>query len=138
MIVIDVACTGGHRFEGWFASSDAFEDQRARALVACPTCGDTDVERALSVPRIAGKRSNDAPSPKQMLATIAAMQAASLKDSTWVGKEFAGKARDMADGAIPQATIHGEATPAEAKALREDGVAVMPLLCPVVKPSEVN
>ena len=138
MIVLDVACSTGHRFEGWFANAEAFEDQRTRGLVSCPSCGDNAVERALSVPRIAGRRSNDIPSPKQMLATIAAMQAASLKDSTWVGKEFAGKARDMAEGAIPQATIHGEATPAEAKALREDGVAVMPLLCPVAKPSEVN
>ena len=138
MIVLDVACSAGHRFEGWFASNDAFEDQRGRGLVSCPSCGDTTVERALSVPRIAGKRSNETPSPKQVLATIAAMQAVSLKNSTWVGKEFAGKARDMAEGAIPHATIHGEATPAEAKALRDDGVAVMPLLCPVAKPSDIN
>ncbi len=138
MIVIDIACAAGHRFEGWFATAEAFEDQRARNLVACTLCGSTDVERALSVPRIGGTRSNGAPSPKQLLGAIAAMQAASLKDSTYVGKEFAGKARDMAEGAIPHATIHGEATQAEAKALREDGVAVMPLLCPVAKPSEVN
>lgn len=138
MIVIDIACTGGHRFEGWFASAEAFEDQRGRKLVACTICGVTDVERALSVPRIGGTRSNEQPTAKQVLGAIAAMQAASLKDSTYVGKEFAGKARDMAEGAIPQATIHGEATPAEAKSLREDGVAVMPLLCPVAKPNEVN
>lgn len=138
MIVIDIACTNGHRFEGWFAGAEAFEDQRGRGLVSCPTCADTAVERTLSVPRIAGKRSNDMPSPKEVIGAIAAMQAASLRDSTWVGKEFAGKARDMAEGSIPQATIHGEATPAEARALREDGVAVMPLLCPVAKPSEVN
>ncbi len=138
MIVLDIACAAGHRFEGWFASGAAFEDQRERAQVACPTCGDTVVERALSVPRIAGNRSNRAPSAKQVMGAIAAMQAASLKDSTWVGKEFAGKARDMAEGVIPQATIHGEATPAEAKALRDEGVAVLPLLCPVAKPNEVN
>lgn len=138
MIVIDIACTSGHRFEGWFGSAEAFEDQRNRSLVSCPSCGTTEVERALSVPRIGGTRSNDTPTPKQVLGAIAAMQAASLKDSTWVGKEFAGKARDMAEGTIPQATIHGEATPAEAKALRDDGVSVMPLLCPVAKPNEVN
>ena len=138
MIVIDIACTTGHRFEGWFASAEAFEDQRGRDLVSCTLCGSTDVERALSVPRIGGTRSNEQPTAKQVLGAIAAIQAASLKDSTYVGKAFAGKARDMADGAIPQATIHGEATPAEAKALREDGVAVMPLLCPVAKPNEVN
>jgi hypothetical protein len=138
VIVIDIACDAGHRFEGWFASAEAFEDQRDRGLVACPTCASVSVERALSVPRIGGTRSNEQPTAKQVLGAIAAMQAASLKDSTYVGREFAGKAREMAEGAIPQATIHGEATPAEAKALRDDGVAVMPLLCPVAKPSEVN
>jgi hypothetical protein len=30
----------GHRFEGWFASSD-FARQQARGLVACPQCGGT-------------------------------------------------------------------------------------------------
>ena len=138
MIVIDIACDSGHRFEGWFADAEAFGDQRERGLVACPTCGSKAVERALSVPRIGGTRSNEAPTAKQVLGAIAAMQAAGLKDSTYVGNSFAGKARDMADGTIPQATIHGEATPAEARALREDGVAVMPLLCPVAKPTEVN
>ncbi|HTI31437.1 MAG TPA: DUF1178 family protein [Sphingomonas sp.] len=138
MIVIDISCAAEHRFEGWFASAEGFENQRQRGLVSCPTCGSTEVERALSVPRIGGTRSNEMPTAKQVLGAIAAMQAAGLKDSTYVGKDFAGRARDMAEGAIPQATIHGEATPAEAKALRDDGVAVMPLLCPVARPNEVN
>ena len=33
----------------------------------------------------------------------------------------------MHDGEKPEAPIYGEATPAEAKALREDGVPVAPL-----------
>jgi hypothetical protein len=38
MIVFDLECrAGGHRFEGWFASSEDFASQQARGLVVCPT-----------------------------------------------------------------------------------------------------
>ena len=32
MIVFDLACQAGHRFEGWFASSGDFEGQQAAFL----------------------------------------------------------------------------------------------------------
>ena len=32
MIVVDVRCADDHRFEGWFASSEAFENQRATGM----------------------------------------------------------------------------------------------------------
>jgi hypothetical protein len=44
----------------------------------------------------------------------------------------------MHDGDEPRATIHGQATPAEAKALADDGVAVTPLPLPVLPPEQVN
>ena len=51
MIVFDLECrSGGHRFEGWFGSSDDFADQQARGLVACPDCGSPDVDKALMAP----------------------------------------------------------------------------------------
>ncbi|QYU69050.1 DUF1178 family protein [Leptolyngbya sp. 15MV] len=34
MIVYDLSCAEGHRFEGWFASSDDFAAQQAGGLVA--------------------------------------------------------------------------------------------------------
>ena len=44
----------------------------------------------------------------------------------------------MHDGDIPHATIHGQASPAEAKALVEGGVPVAPLPFPVAPPDQVN
>jgi len=41
MIVFDLACPDGHRFEGWFGSSADYDDQRARGLLACPHCGES-------------------------------------------------------------------------------------------------
>jgi len=48
------------------------------------------------------------------------------------------RGRAMADGAAEKATIHGTATPAETRALHEDGIGVMPLIAPVVPPEAIN
>ena len=49
------------------------------------------------------------------------------KNSDYVGKEFVKEARDMHEGKAPERSIHGEANPAEAKKLIEDGIPVTPL-----------
>ncbi|MGE4432044.1 MAG: DUF1178 family protein [Sphingobium sp.] len=56
MIVFDLKCAGsGHIFEGWFASSEEFERQKADGLLLCPMCGDTHVEKAVMAPAVAAK-----------------------------------------------------------------------------------
>ena len=55
MIVFDLACHDGHRFEGWFGSSTEFEDQRARGLLACPACGSAEVSKAPMAPAVPAK-----------------------------------------------------------------------------------
>lgn len=52
MLVVDLACAHGHRFEGWFASADELASQQARGLVSCPVCGVTQVERRSSATRL--------------------------------------------------------------------------------------
>jgi hypothetical protein len=52
MKVLDLKCTHQHVFEGWFASEDDFQAQRGRGLVSCPICGDAQVEKQLSAPRL--------------------------------------------------------------------------------------
>lgn len=157
MIVFDLCCAAGdHRFEAWFASSDSFADQQTRGLIACPVCGDSDVKKAVMAPRI-GAKSNQltvkAPSkpdnaatageasPEQvrkLMGAIAAQQAEMLPHSRWVGRDFADAARAMHEGRVPDDLIHGQASPQEAQALRDDGIAAMPLLVPIVPPDAVN
>jgi hypothetical protein len=136
MIVFDLRCGGGHVFEAWFASSEAFEDQRARKLVRCPMCDDVGIAKAVTAARLSG--TGDGPDPKAVLQVLARAQAEMLAKSEWVGKDFAVKARAMHDGDAPHARIHGQATPEEAKALASDGVPVSPLPLPVVPPDERN
>ncbi|WP_428333860.1 DUF1178 family protein [Novosphingobium sp.] len=168
MIVFDLECrTNGHRFEGWFGSSDDFAEQQARGLIACPMCNSADVARAISAPNI-GRKSNqhteparqtvlpaapapapapapaahaNTPLPPQAVAAlkaIAKIQAEALKTSTWVGKRFADNARAMHYGETDAAPIHGEATPQEAQALHEEGVSIAPILFPIAPPKDLN
>ena len=154
MIVFDLACRpGDHRFEGWFASGQAFEEQSARGLVQCPHCGSADVSKAAMAPSV-GRKGNqiaDASTPSRNLSTVkpnpamqevmvkmAALQAQALKQSTWVGDQFAAQSRAIHYGEREEAAIHGQATIAEAEALIEEGIAVMPLPFPVAPPDEVN
>ena len=140
MIVFDLRCARDHVFEAWFASSAAYEEQRARALVSCPMCGDATVEKAVMAPRVAAK-ANAGRSPadvKAMLSELAAAQGRALATSRWVGRRFADEARAMHAGDVEQATIHGQATREEAIALVEEGVPVAPLPFAVAPPDELN
>ena len=148
MIVFDLRCSGDHVFEAWFGSSTAYEDQRTRGLLVCPICGDTDIGKAVMAPNVGAKGNSqataaavDAPSPAVMKAAIQALaqaQARILEKSEWVGRAFADKARAMHVGDIDSAPIHGQTTPAEAKALAEEGVPVAALLLPIIPPEALN
>ena len=50
--VFNLGCSAGHRFEGWFASSEDFDAQSARRLIECPVCGDAEVSKLPSAPRL--------------------------------------------------------------------------------------
>lgn len=145
MIVFDLKCGGGHVFEAWFGSSADYESQRERALIACPMCGDSGIDKAVMAPNVAakGNRRSDTPAPgkpdpKQLIAALAEAQAKMLEGSQWVGMAFADKARAMHLGEEAHAPIHGQASAEEAKALIEEGVAVAPLPLPVVPPERCN
>ena len=155
MIVFDLCCTAGdHRFEAWFASSDSFADQQRRGLIACPICGDSAVKKAVMAPRVgaksnqavgspagvaAGQAAGPGPDPvRKLIADIAAKQAEMLPQSRWVGRDFAAAARAMHEGRVAEDLIHGQASPDEARGLRDDGIAAMPLLVPIVPPETAN
>ena len=152
MIVFDLSCDAGHRFEGWFASSERYADQRSRGLVTCPHCGSVDVNKAPMAPAVPAKANTRADAPLerkqvtsklppqvlQAMSALAQAQSKALADSTWVGDEFAEQSRAMHYGERDHATIHGQATRDEAAALIEEGIPVAPLPFPVAPPDELN
>lgn len=166
MITFDLKCNAGHVFEGWFRSSADFDQQAGDALIPCPTCGDSRVIKAVMAPHV-GRKGNQLAAPlpvaplpisaesqapaapvmagtalpaplAAMAAALAAAQAEVLPQSSWVGDRFAARARAMHDGSEAHSLIHGQATHAEAEALVEDGVPILPLLVPIIPPELQN
>jgi len=100
--------------------------------VQCPYCASAQVAKAPMAPSVPRKSSSEP------LAKLAALQAEMLKDSRWVGDQFAETARAMHSGEIAPEQVHGQATLADAKSLAEEGVPVAPLPIPVLPPTQVN
>jgi hypothetical protein len=133
MIVFDLQCgDGGETFEAWFRSNADYEAQRHGGLVQCPVCQSANVSKAPMAPRVPRKGSD------HPLAKLAAIQSELLKNSRWVGDEFADTARAMHAGDIDREQVHGNATLDQAKSLVDDGIPVAPLPLPVTPPSQVN
>ncbi len=52
MKVLDLQCQQQHAFEGWFGSEEDYQSQLQRGLVECPLCGNANITKMLSAPRI--------------------------------------------------------------------------------------
>ena len=142
MIRYALRCDEGHAFESWFAGSAAYDALRARRLVTCPDCGSPEVEKSLMAPRVRSARSEapaapppDAPARpgrkeiaiSKAEAAMAELRAKIEATTDYVGPRFAAEARDMHEGRVAHRPIWGETTPAERRALAEDGIPAMPL-----------
>jgi hypothetical protein len=148
MIRFSLRCDNAHEFESWFKDSAAYERMSAAGMVDCPTCGDTRVNKALMAPAIRKTRgvkgrpapapavaapppSDDqsprlaaGPMPAQVVALLQRMRQEVEKSCDYLGKDFAKEARRIHEGEAEPRGIYGEATEAEAEALRDDGIDV--------------
>ena len=78
MKVLNLQCAHQHDFEGWFGSEDDFQSQLARGLVECPICGDTQITKQLSAPRLnlsTSRRDREVPAPASAAASDSSAQA---------------------------------------------------------------
>ncbi len=165
MIVFDLSChPAGHRFEGWFRSSEDFARQQDAGLLCCPECGSSDVAKAVMAPAV-GRKGNQLPAVRRepvegeplppndppggqvatmtpemrhALDTLIRLQKAALEKSRWVGGEFADQARAMHYGEQEAEAIHGSATHEEVEDLIDEGVEIAPLPFPGAPPDIVN
>jgi hypothetical protein len=134
VIRYSLLCENAHGFEAWFSSSADFDGQAERGLVECPFCASRAVRKAIMAPAVAGTKKNapaSAPSPEMqqsmMMEAARKVRAHVEENFDYVGDRFAQEARDIHEGVSDQRGIYGEATPAEVRSLREDGVPVAPL-----------
>jgi hypothetical protein len=142
MKVMDLRCGLGHGFEGWFASEADYASQLERGLLDCPVCGNADVKRLPSAPRLnlSGARAPEAAAPSAVPATAgetappahAAARfveavAELLKNTQDVGPRFAEEARRIHYGESEARAIRGQTTPQEREALADEGIEVFTL-----------
>ena len=157
MIVFDLLCGEGHRFEGWFGSAADFSAQKERRQLACPSCGNAQVERVPSASRVNLGVPEPKPTPKgptqapggpqrtpemdgkdpfaiaQML--YSRMLDELLTKSEDVGKQFPAEARKIFYEEAPTRAIRGEASAQEHEELLEEGIPVVRLSLP---PGQLN
>jgi hypothetical protein len=131
MIKYTLLCDDNHGFEGWFASAAGYDRQLEAGQIKCPSCGTAKVRKAVMTPNIAtGKTPTakaEAKIPGEVLELLRAVRREVVKHADYVGPRFADEARKIHLGEIEARGIYGEATPAEAKALLDEGVQVHPL-----------
>jgi hypothetical protein len=138
MKVFNLRCAHDHHFEGWFASEQAFVDQVEAAMVECPICGDKQVVRLPSAPRLnlSGARDTQpgpvvkpAGEPSIETMWLKAVQHV-LKSTEDVGARFPEEARRIHYGEIEARGIRGQATERERASLADEGIEVMQLPMP--------
>lgn len=144
MIVFDLLCGEGHRFEGWFGSARDFASQKSRKLLSCPSCGSPSVKRVPSAARV----NLGAPAPKAPAGpartpemegkdpfAVAQMLYSKMLDelltkSEDVGKDFPAEARKIFYEQAPARAIRGQATNEEHQELLDEGLPVARLPVP--------
>jgi hypothetical protein len=124
MILFDLRCKDGHGFEAWFRDGAAYEDQVAAGDVACPVCGDTEVAKALMAPAVSSRPKIDASQAAEAMRLWRKVQSHIEKNFDHVGPRFAEEARKIHCGESEKRSIYGEATKAETKELRDEGIEV--------------
>lgn len=136
MIVFDLACAQGHRFEGWFASGDEFARQADARLVRCPFCDDADVVRLpsakVSTKAPQRKKARKARAPQETPETqeaiggfpaeLVAKLREVVRNTENVGRRFPEEARRIHYEEVPARPIRGQASREESAALEEEGI----------------
>jgi hypothetical protein len=126
VIIYDLRCKDGHKFEGWFKDRGAFEKQKASSLIACPVCGNTDAAVIPSSVAVMGRDSHssseEAAARVSPLKIFREVQDYIHKNFDNVGEKFAEVALRIHHGEENRRNIHGTTTQSEEETLRDEGV----------------
>lgn len=130
MIVLNLVCTTGHQFEGWFASSEAFDAQLERALISCPHCASTTISKLPSGLHIGKSRATHGVAADEDLNVVDAVleQLRRMGETSEdVGDQFPDEARRIHRHESVARNIKGQATLDEMEDLIDEGIPVLPI-----------
>src|SRR4249919_311750 len=145
MKVLNLRCSNGHGFEGWFASDDEFMEQNGSGALQCPLCADSVVTRLPSAPRLnlSGAREAVQASTTAVAVQPPAQPTAQELQGLWlkavrhvlartedVGERFAEEARRIHYGEAPERGIRGQVSSEQRDELIEEGIEIIALPLP--------
>ena len=121
-------------FEGWFASSEGFDRQKAAGYVSCPHCESKNVSKMLMAPNVATGRQKEKTQAvamgnmrREMISKIKDAVKEIRANAEDVGEKFPEEARKIHYGESEARGIIGQASIDEAKALTEEGIEIAAL-----------
>jgi hypothetical protein len=141
MIAFDLECSEGHIFEAWFNNAQSFEEQKAKGMIACPYCSDTQVRRVISP---VATRTSSQPDAKRDVESIdysrLAKEIVEYVDKNFddVGADFAKEALKMHYDVTEKRNIKGSATADEEKILEDEGIKFFKLPIPKIDDDKKN
>ena len=133
MIVFELMCSNGHRFETWFANSAAYDTQSAAGKIDCPYCNDNQIAKAPMAPNVARsvtKQPTTATADKHqteaasLSRAVRALSEQVKENCDYVAQNFPEEARRMHYGETEKRGIYGEASEKEATELKNEGIDV--------------
>ena len=140
MIVFDLECSSGHKFEGWFDNLESFEEQNNKNLVCCPSCDDSDIKRVMSPVAVRKSHSKNQSAPgtidyRRLAKEVVEYIQHNFED---VGHKFPAEALKMHYGVAEKRNIRGSATEEEEKTLKEEGIEFFKIPMPKTDEDKEN
>ena len=126
MVKYQLKCRCTHEFEGWFPDSRQYIKQKNRAMINCPMCDSTAVDKALHTIEVKLPKKKEIPEDYFVMGESAddilkKLNKKIKKDFQDVGKNFAREARKAHKGKRDQ-KFYGTPTNKETDKLLEEGI----------------
>ena len=132
MVIYELECSAGHRFEGRFPSLVSFQKQEQKGLIFCSVCGGGDVTKIPSGghAKVSSKKSGIEKKNREEITTnvdpvtlLKMVDHYIKKNFQDVGKDFSKEAISMHEGEKEGKPIFGTATSDEKDLMETKGVA---------------
>ncbi len=134
MIIYDLRCEKGHKFEGWFNGRSAFEKQQSEKQITCPACGSSAVGMVPSTISIMARdiRASDKRDFEELSLPKALKLFHEFLDKNFddVGKKFTEVALRIHHGEEEGRNIKGVTTESEEETLKEEGIQFLKIPVP--------
>ena len=136
MIAFDLQCDNGHAFEGWFEDSQAYDTQKKKGLITCPSCNSTVISKLPSTFAIKGSQPLASVMDKQIDLKKLSNELSDYVNKNFdnVGCDFAKEALKMHYGVSASRNIRGVSTKEEEKILSKEGIQFFKI--PVAMPAD--